>query len=125
MLSMDTMYVALPVRNMKEAQDFYGKTLGLTVVDQNTNGIWYQSGQSRIALYESEFAGTNKGTAAIWEVADPEATAKSLKARGAKFERYDNLPGIKRKGDLHIAGAFVAVWLKDPSGNLICITHHL
>jgi catechol 2,3-dioxygenase-like lactoylglutathione lyase family enzyme len=125
MFGMDTMYVTLPAKNMQEAMDFYGKTLGLHVVDKNENGVWYQSGQSRIALYESEFAGTNKGTAAIWEVADPEATVKSLKGRGVKLERYDNLKGIKRKGDLHYAGAFVAAWFKDPSGNLICITHHL
>lgn len=125
MLSIDTMYVSLPVRDIKEAMEFYGNVLNLRIVDENENGLWYQTGQSRIALYESKFAGTNKGTAIIWEVMDPTSTVKALKARGLKFEKYDDLPGMQRKGELHIYGSYIAAWFKDPSGNLICITHHL
>lgn len=103
---------------------FYGNILGMQVIDQNENGVWYQSGSSRFVIYESEFAGTNKGTAAIWEVLDLDNTAASLKARGITFEQVD-IPGAKREGDIHVMGAFKAVWFKDPSGNVICISHHL
>lgn len=125
MLSINTMYAALPVRDMEEAMEFYGKTLGLQVVDLNESGVWYQTGQSRIAIYKSAFAGTNKGTAAIWEVPDAKSIVKALKGKGVKFEKYDNLPGVKRTGELHMTGSHAAAWFKDPSGNLICLTHHL
>lgn len=124
MLAHSTMYAALPVSDIQKAMDFYGNTLGLTMVDQNEGGIWYQTGTSRIAIYESSFAGTNQGTAAIWEVPDPKATVKSLRQRGVKFERYE-LPGAKRQGYIHHFPAYDAAWFKDPSGNLICVTHHL
>src|SRR4030095_1359839 len=124
MLSNDTMYVALPIKDLSAAMDFYSNTLGLTIVDQNENGVWYQTGNSRIALYESKFAGTNEGTAAIWEVTNPESTVKALRVRGVKFDKYD-LPGSKRRGFIHRFPSFDAAWFKDPSGNIICITHHL
>jgi catechol 2,3-dioxygenase-like lactoylglutathione lyase family enzyme len=124
MLVNNTIYPALPIHDMKVAMDFYGNTLGLNVVDQNENGTWYQTGTSRISLYYSEFAGTNKGTAAIWEVGDPKSTVKSLRTRGVVFEKY-TLPGAKRRGVMHHFPSYDAAWFKDPSGNLICITHHL
>ncbi len=125
MLNNITMYVALPVRNLDEAMDFYGGTLGLTIVDENANGVWYQTGQSRIAVYESDNAGTNRGTCAILEVTDPEGAVEALKSQGIKFEHYDDMPNVKRKGDIHIIGNFKAAWFKDPSGNIISIGSHL
>lgn len=124
MLANNTLYGALPVKNLDESMKFYGNILGMQVIDQNENGVWYQSGSSRFVIYESEFAGTNKGTAAIWEVLDIENTVSSLQARGIKFEKFD-LPGAKHEGPVHIMGAFKAVWFKDPSGNIICVSHHL
>ncbi len=32
------------------------------------------------------------------------------------FEHYDSM---ERRGDIHVAGDFKAVWLKDPDGNLL------
>lgn len=105
--------------------EFYGGTLGLTIVDENANGVWYQTGDSRIAIYESEFAGDNKGTCAIMEVIDPEGAVEALKSQGVKFEHYDDMPNVTRKGDLHIIGDFKAAWFKDPSNNIISICTHL
>jgi catechol 2,3-dioxygenase-like lactoylglutathione lyase family enzyme len=124
MLSFNTVYAALPVKDMQKAKDFYGNTLGLTVVDHNENGIWYQTGSSRIALYPSSYAGTNLATAATWEVPDPKETVKALRSRGVEFEKYD-LPGAKRRGFVHSFASYDAAWFKDPFGNLICLTHHL
>lgn len=125
MLANDTMYAALPVSDMQQAKEFYGKTLGLNIVDQNEGGVWYQTGTSRISLYYSEFAGTNKATVAIWEVGAPKSAVKALQERGVTFEKYDDLPGAKRRGFIHSFPAYDAAWFKDPFGNLICISHHL
>jgi len=125
MLGNNNIYVALPVQDLERAMRFYGDTLGLTVVDQNENGVWYQIGQGRVALFVSEFAGTNRSTAAIWEVANPEQMVEQLQARGVKFAEYDNMPDVKRTGKIHHFGTFIAAWFTDPDGNIICISHHL
>jgi len=43
---------------------------------------------------------------------------RELKARGAAFEHYDDLPGVTRDGDIHDNGAFKTAWFKDPTGNI-------
>jgi len=118
------MFATIPVKDLKQAMDFYGNVLGLHIVDENPNGIWYQSGQTRIAVYESKYAGTNKATAAIFEVLDPDAIVETLASKGVKFEKYD-MPGVKREGVIHMMGNFRAAWFTDPSGNIIAIGTHL
>jgi hypothetical protein len=72
-------------------------------------------------VYESEFAGTNKATSATWGVGDElETIVQTLKKAGVKFEHYD-LPGLRREGDIHVAGEFRAAWFKDPDGNILHI----
>lgn len=124
MLNNLSMYASIPVRNLPEAMDFYGDVLGLTIVDQNPNGVWYQSGDTRIAVFESEGAGSNKSTAAIFEVAQPEKIVKVLEQKGVVFEKYE-IPGVKRTGVIHTVGPFRTAWFKDPSGNIIAIGSHL
>lgn len=119
-----SMYASIPVTDMAKAKHFYGEVLGLNIVDENLNGTWYQSGDTRIAVYESEYGGTNKATAAIFEVIDPEAIVQMLELKGVKFEKYD-LPGVKREGVIHTIGDFRGAWFKDPSGNIIAMGTHL
>jgi catechol 2,3-dioxygenase-like lactoylglutathione lyase family enzyme len=107
----------VPVDDIDEAAEFYGTTLGLTTVDRSPNVVQYRSGASVLMVYESEFAGTNKGTTALWNVDDLEGTVQALKARGVRFEHYDDLPGVTRDGEVHDTGAFRTAWFKDPAGN--------
>jgi catechol 2,3-dioxygenase-like lactoylglutathione lyase family enzyme len=112
----------LPVKDMDEATKFYAEKLGLEQVGgQPGVAITYRTGNSTLCVYRSEFAGTNKGTAALWELDDVEGTAKELKARGVTFERYDELPGLSREGDVYRAGSFTVAWFKDPAGNILSI----
>ena len=77
----------LPVKDMKGAQRFYEGTLGLQRVGgEDDTAVVYRSGSTTLCVYRSEFAGTNKGTAAVWEVDDVDATVKELKSKGARFE---------------------------------------
>lgn len=112
----------LPVKNLEVAKKFYAEALGLPQVDEAQDAaVVYQSGGGTLCVYRSEFAGTNKGTAALWEVDDVEATVAELKARGVTFERYDNLPGLTWKDGLHSAGDFQVAWFKDPDGNILSV----
>lgn len=122
MLSEETVQTMLPVQDLKAAEKFYEGTLGLERVGGEPNvAVTYRSGGSTLNVYRSEFAGTNKGTAALWEVEDVEATAKELKAKGVTFEAYDNLPGTTRVGDVYHAGDLRVAWFKDPAGNILSL----
>ena len=96
----------IPVRDLKTARKFYEETLGFKPVHVEPEVVaTYQSGQGVMHVYQSEFGGTNKGTAALWEVSDLEGTVKSLKDKGVTFEHYDDMKGITREGDIHKAHA--------------------
>ena len=112
----------LPVKDLRTAERFYEQTLELKKIGSMPGAASvYQSGGSKLCVYRSEFAGTNRGTAALWEVNDVERTVKELKAKGVTFEHYDKLPGVTRKGDVHVAGNVQVAWFKDPDGNILSV----
>jgi len=111
----------LPVKDLEAAARFYGETLGLERVSAEPGvAVVYRSGGTTLCVYRSQFAGTNQGTAALWEVDDVEGTAKELRARGVSFEKYD-LPGLTHQGDIHRGGDLRVAWFKDPAGNILSI----
>ncbi len=107
----------VPVKDAAEAAKFFEHALGLTRLDSSPTVIRYRSGSSTLIVYESQTAGTNEGTTALWTVDDLEATVRELKARGVTFEHYDDIPGGNRDGDIHDLGVFKTAWFKDPTGN--------
>jgi len=118
----DTEAIAtIAVRDINTARKFYEGSLGLKPMPSEEKGvISYKSGSSTVFVYESQFAGTNRATAANWSVNDVEKEVKELKAKGVGFEHYD-IPGLSRKGDIHIASKFKTAWFKDPDGNILAI----
>jgi catechol 2,3-dioxygenase-like lactoylglutathione lyase family enzyme len=119
MLGETDLMTMIAVKNVDEATAFYENTLGLTRVGENPGGVEYRTGASRLLVYPSEFAGTNKATTAVWQVDDLEGTVRELNAKGVPFEHYDNLPDTTRDGDIHAVGAFKIAWFKDPTGNIL------
>ena len=112
----------IAVKDIKRAKKFYGDTLGLKKTGEEMDDVaTYNSGNSTILVYESQYAGTNKATSATWGVGDElEEIVSTLKKKGVPFEHYD-MPGLKRDGDIHRAGDFKAAWFKDPDGNILHI----
>ncbi|HWM91440.1 MAG TPA: VOC family protein [Thermoanaerobaculia bacterium] len=115
--------VTIAVKDLKTAGKFYEETLGLKKTDAQEMGtLTYQSGSSKILVYESSYAGTNQATAATWVVGDVDGVVKALKAKGVSFERYD-LPDMTHEGDVHVAGDLRAAWFKDPDGNILALVN--
>ena len=111
----------IAVKNLKTARKFYEGTLSLRLVHtEGDQAATYKSGKSQVLVYQSQYAGSNKATAATWMVKDIEGLVKDLKAKGIAFEHYD-MPGVTRKGDVHFAGDLKNVWFKDPDGNIIAL----
>jgi catechol 2,3-dioxygenase-like lactoylglutathione lyase family enzyme len=113
----------IAVKDLERARRFYEGTLGLkAIATEGEELITFKSGNSLIYVYRSKYAGTNKATAVSWTVGDDVAgVARSLKAKGVSFEHYD-MPGMRREGDVHVAGDMKVAWFKDPDGNILNIT---
>ena len=111
----------IAVRDTAAARKFYEDQLGLQAQeDRGDEVVIYGSGRSRVFVYRSDFAGTNKATAATWTVDDVDGLVRELKAKGVPFDRYD-FPGMTREGDVHVAGAMRVAWFRDPDGNILSI----
>ena len=112
----------IAVRDMNAARKFYEGTVGLKLVnDMMPEAVTFKSGSSQVLVYRSQYAGTNKATAVTWTVGgDLEKIVQGLKAKGVSFEHYD-MPGVTRKGDVHVGGGPDAAWFKDPDGNILAL----
>jgi catechol 2,3-dioxygenase-like lactoylglutathione lyase family enzyme len=112
----------IAVRDARSSRKFYEGTLGLKLVDDKMpEALVFQSGSSKVLVYQSQYAGSNKATAATWGVGDDiEKIVQGLKAKGVSFEHYD-LPGLTRKGDVHVGGDMKAAWFKDPDDNILAL----
>ena len=122
MLGKSDAYATIAVNDVAAAKKFYAETLGLEQVSESPGGIVYKSGNSHVFVYPSMTAGTNQATYAGWTVEDVDGTVKALKDKGVTFEQYDDLPQVKRDGDVHIMGDLKAAWFKDPTGNILSIS---
>ena len=109
----------IAVSDIGRARTFYGETLGLVAEEDMGDVVTYRTGDTFLVVYKSEFAGTNKGNAVVWDVGDDiAAITRDLKAKGVTFEHYD-MDGVEMDGDMHVAGDFRMVWFKDPDGNIL------
>ena len=101
MLSEGRIAARLPVQDMDRARAFYADKLGLEAVDEmGDEVVTMKSGQTKLSVYRSEFAGTNKATALTFPVDDIAAEVRDLKDKGVMFEHYD-MEGLTRDGDVY------------------------
>jgi catechol 2,3-dioxygenase-like lactoylglutathione lyase family enzyme len=119
MLATKDTQATVAVRDVKAARKFYEGILGLKPAEgADGDPPVYQTGNSRMLVYESQYAGTNTATSVTWDVGrDVERVVEWLKGRGVAFEHYD-LPGATLQGDVHLIGPGKAAWFKDPEGNI-------
>jgi catechol 2,3-dioxygenase-like lactoylglutathione lyase family enzyme len=127
MLGEKDVVATIAVRDIAVATGFYEGTLGLRRADYESpdpTAILYRAGNAGLLVYQSQYAGTNKATSASWGVGDDfEEIVAALGAKGVPFERYDDLPGATREGDVHVMGPLKAAWFKDPDGNILNIVN--
>ena len=108
------------VTDIERARAFYEDTLGLTRIpaEGEEDMLEFQTGDTRLTVYRSEFAGTNRANAVTWEMkGDLVETVRSLQNKGVAFEHYE-MPGTTLEGDVHVGHGMKVAWFKDPDGNL-------
>ena len=110
----------IAVKDLDRARTFYEDTLGLKQVDDFGEGFMLRSGATKVSVYRSEFAGTNKATALSFDVDDVDSQVRELKDKGVSFEHYD-LQGLERQGDVYVAQGMKTAWFKDPDGTILSL----
>ncbi|MDB5907704.1 MAG: hypothetical protein JWP34_1818 [Massilia sp.] len=122
MLSDKEAIAMIAVKDVNASARFYEDALGLTKLSsEGEEVITYRSGTSKLNVYRSQYAGTNKATSVVWNVGDElEAIVADLKSKAVTFEHY-NLPGLTLQGDVHTGGNMKVAWFKDPDGNILSI----
>ena len=112
------------VADLERARAFYSDLLGLDLAEEGgEEGVLvYRTGATRLIVYRSDHAGTNRANAAVWGVGDDlDPVVAVLEAKGAEFEHYPDIGRLE--GNVHHAGGMKLVWLKDPDGNILHINN--
>lgn len=104
-------HVSLNVADVEVARRFYVDVLGLEELprpDFPFGGAWLRSGGQEIHLIVQQNHRAPEGQHFAFRVADVDAAAAELTARGVKVGGPIDVPGAGRQA-----------FLRDPSGNLI------
>ena len=108
------------VGDVDRARRFYGDTLELELLEEGKEEgvLVYKTGATNLVVYKSEFAGTNRANAVVWDAGDElDSIVARLEEKGVKFEHYPELGRLE--GNVHVADGARLVWLKDPDGNIL------
>ena len=108
------------VADLDRARAFYGDALGLELAEEGEEEsvLVYKTGRTRLVVYASDHAGTNRANAVVWGVGgDLDAIVAALEAKGVRFEHYPDIGRLE--GNVHVAGGARLIWMKDPDGNIL------
>jgi catechol 2,3-dioxygenase-like lactoylglutathione lyase family enzyme len=114
-----TMVVAtVPVTDLDRAKEFYGRTLGLTLLWENPAALRFRCGDvSEVSVFRRPPTATEH-TLAHFEVEDIEAVVKELTDRGVDFIDYHEGP-LATTGHIAQLGPARGAWFHDPDGNTL------
>ena len=125
MLGKHPVIAYIPVSDVSRARKFYEDVLKLEPHEPNAAGVMYECGKgTRVFLYKSAGAGTNKASTLFWQVGDLDAEMKDLRGRGVKFEDYD-MPGLKTQNGVAVGEGAKSAWFKDTEGNVLAVIQAL
>jgi catechol 2,3-dioxygenase-like lactoylglutathione lyase family enzyme len=110
----------IPATDMARAKAFYADTLGLKVVEDNPEGVDFESGGVRFGIYPTRATAGSGATVATWEVPELEVEMNELRSRGVQFDEYD-LPDFKTVNGIAEIKGFRGAWFKDTEGNVLSV----
>ena len=119
------LHPVLPASDLDRAKRWYSEKLGLEPVREDEyGGAEYEIGGAMFLVYQSDFAGTNKATAAGFRVDDFDAAVAELRSAGVVFEDVDfGEFGSTVDGVLTMSGSNdKAAWFKDSEGNILSLS---
>jgi catechol 2,3-dioxygenase-like lactoylglutathione lyase family enzyme len=121
MLANSKAFSGFAVRDLQQARDFYGDTLGvaINVLDEENLISLELAGDRSTLVYAKPDHEPANYTILNFPVEDIDKAVDELTARGVTFERYDGLEQDD-KGIARGQGPDIA-WFRDPSGNILSV----
>lgn len=113
-------YSGFSVDDIPQAREFYGRTLGLDVTEQNGQLFLHVAGGSKILVYPKPDHAPASFTILNFPVGDIEEAVDELTRRGVRFESYEGELKTDEKGIFRGGGPLIA-WFKDPAGNILSV----
>lgn len=112
----------VPCTDLARAKAFYGEILGLPLIADHGNGFVFGTGETKLNIYRSDFAGTNRADAVVWAVGDEiKAIAAALRAKGVTLDEHPD--GFDKVVEgVHVRGTLSVIWFRDPDGNILHVT---
>ena len=116
------MHPTIPASDLSRARAWYAEKLGLTADQEEADALLYRNGDDRLfLLFSSNNAGSARHQLAAWVVEDLEVEVEELRARGVRFEQYDQ-PGLRTVNGIAVTPVGKAAWFKDSEGNVLTLT---
>ena len=112
----------VPCTNLARAKAFYGDILGLPLLADHGTGFVFGTGATKLNIYMSDYAGTNRANAVVWAVGDEiEEIAANLRIKGVTLDEYPD--GFDKVVEgVHVRGKLSVIWFSDPDGNVLHVT---
>lgn len=126
MLKDSKAFSGFSVDDLDKAKEFYGKTLGLGVMENPQGLVLKITGDKGVFIYSKDDHKPATYTMLNFSVSNIEKEVSELAAKGVKFEQYDWGGGAKTddKGIMHGLAAGQGpdiAWFKDPAGNVLAV----
>jgi catechol 2,3-dioxygenase-like lactoylglutathione lyase family enzyme len=120
---LDEVVAFIGVTSLDEAEQFYGRILGLTLSDERPFALTASLGATRLRITEVGQVHPASYTVVGFTVSDIAAAVAALSGRGLAFTRYEGMQQERNGVWTSPSGARVA-WFVDPDGNNLSLTQH-
>jgi|SRR5687768_14847326 len=117
-------FSSFSVNDVKQAKDFYGKTLGIEVSDTEEGLELNVEDSGAVFLYPKDDHEPATFTVLNFNVDDIEQAVDELTKRGIEFESYEGEMETDEKGIFRgkdNGGGPNIAWFKDPAGNFLSV----
>ena len=108
------------VGDIAKAREFYERTLGLSVSEENGLLTLHLAGDRDTLVYAKPDHVPATYTILNFAVDDVEQAVDDLTARGVRFERYDGIDQDEKAISRDPQGPPIA-WFTDPAGNILAV----
>lgn len=121
MLNPNEAFSGFAVDDIKQAREFYGRTLGMEVAEEHGFLRLSIGGGKSVLVYPKPDHVPATYTILNFPVDDVDKAVDQLRRAGVRFEQYDE-PGLKtdEKGIARGNGPDIA-WFRDPAGNILSV----
>ncbi len=116
--------VVLLTTDLQASRDFYEQKVGLEIVRETADAVWFKCGREGRLTGSASTTGTaDEQTQASWRVDDVRAEVAELRARGVAIIEYD-MPGLETEDGVADLGLALAAWFVDPGKNALSILQY-